>query len=99
MKENNHSNAAFGNSKAALILYEKIQFDKKLSKRIGRVLSNYNKYLNLVATIHSNDSLPIADIIYRSTLKTCDGFPEHVKSYATNVVKAKYKEYIKRMAV
>jgi hypothetical protein len=94
MKENDHSNAAFGNTKAAFVLFEKLQSDPRLSRRVTNLVCNFNKQINAISTLDTSVGLGIAKLVYSSTVELLKKLPENVSSYTINVVKAKYRKFM-----
>lgn len=93
--ENKIYNAAFGKSKAAFVLYEILQLDARLSKRVTNLLVSFNSQLNALSVVDTRVSIAIANIVYKSTIEALKRFPDSVKSYAINVARAKYRRFMR----
>lgn len=94
MKEN-----TFGDSNAAIKLYQAVQDNNKKKKRVGRLLTNFSFALNEIKRIDYNSSIELGGLLYSSTKDKCEQFPEEYRNYVRGSVKERYRKWLNHMKI
>lgn len=84
----------FGKSKAAIVLEQLVANDVTMQRKVATHLSEYIHYVNMVITLPDKKTI----IMALSAGMECKlDVPDKVKSYITNIKKAKRREILNQL--
>lgn len=89
----------FGNSPAAIILYEVVRHDPKLMRKVGRTLCEYQGGINALSQVVHNDSVrrSLMQVWFKHTQSKLESMDltEEVKTFLGNVIARTFRIAVK----